>query len=140
LTGETYASLPAAVSLAAFATVFALFAIAGIRAYRGRRQLLAALVASVWCATISVLILIAFGLALNLVDEPRLATLIANDPRGTLDLRTFTWVNTLDAASSHLTVAPVVAVIFTALALIPAMVGRSRRPTITQVDGLGAAP
>jgi hypothetical protein len=79
-------------------------------------QMRQVLFACVWCACVGVLIALFFGFMINFLFEYRLEqNLQASSEymRGSvLDLKTFTFYNTLDSASTFLFEVPIIAIVF----------------------------
>lgn len=120
---ETFADLAVQVGRFVFllllGATFLLWGVAGLRTAKRTGSLSLAILAAVWSAMNSIVILVAFGLLLLYTSLPRLEHTVATSPEfrssGWHDVGAFAIANTFDAAFSHLLVAPLVAVFFGAL-------------------------
>lgn len=102
----------AATTLAFMVTTFGLWGVSGFVVARSTGSLKNAVAASCWSAAVTMLITVAFGLALMYAGVPPLrevATWGEFARSGWTDVRAFAIANTLDAAASHLFIAPLVA-------------------------------
>jgi len=120
---ETFADLSAQVaaplSLVLFLCAFLPWGMAGLRTARRGGSMLLAILAAVWSAMNSIVILVTFGFLLMYTSLPRLEQDIATAPEflssGWHDVGAYAIANTFDAGFSHLLIAPLVAVVFGAL-------------------------
>jgi hypothetical protein len=120
---ETFADLAVQVGglvfLLLLGATFLLWGVAGLRVARRSGSLSLAILAAVWSAMNSIVILVAFGLLLLYISLPQLEHNIATSPdflrSGWHDVGAFAIANTFDAGFSHLLMAPLVAVVFGAL-------------------------
>lgn len=123
LTVETFAGLTGWPNIAATGPLllggFALWGVAGAVAHWHTSSVAAGVVASVYAAMTCVAITIAFGFALAYLALPRLKHNIDGSPEyltsGWHDLHAFAIANTLDAAFTHLLIAPIIATVAGAL-------------------------
>jgi hypothetical protein len=117
LTVETFAGLSGWANVAATAPLllggFALWGVTGAIAFRRCRTASAAIRAAVAAAMMCVTVTVAFGFALAFVAAGRLERNINGSPEYLAshwrDLHAFAIANTLDAAFSHLLLAPIIA-------------------------------
>ncbi len=101
-------------TLGFMALIFLLFGCAGFYGTQKTGKVRFGMLTSVWCAMISVVIVVIFGFAINFFFTQRLEYILASDyaSSGIADPRAFTFYNTLDSASSHLLEAPILASVF----------------------------
>jgi hypothetical protein len=129
---ETFAGLTGWRNLAATAPLllggFLLWGVAGALARRRTGSLPAGPLAAVVAAMTCVSITLALGFALPFLALPRLAQNIDGSPEyvssGWQDLHAFAIANTLDAGSTHLLIAPIIAVVTGSLGAVAAGIGR----------------
>jgi hypothetical protein len=91
-----------------------LFGAAGSGVFRRTDSLRLAVLASVWCALIGTVMTCLFGFAINLAFMPHLQRILSDAylRSGMQDPGAFAIRNTLDSASSHLLMAPLLATFF----------------------------
>jgi hypothetical protein len=115
---ETFANLSGPLSAIAGAGAMGLmvllFGAAGSGAFRRTDSLGLAVLAAVWCALIGAVITCLFGLAINLAFLPHQQRIFGDAylRSGMHDPRAFVIRNTLESASSHLLLMPLVATVF----------------------------
>ena len=99
--------------------IFLVFAYAGWHGAKESSQLSIGILTSVWSAMIGVVIALLFGFMINFLFTQRLEQNLQTSAEyfrsGIHDLETFTFLNTLDSASSHLFEAPIIAAVLGAL-------------------------
>jgi hypothetical protein len=97
-----------------WALMFLLFGATGSATYYRTESLPHAVIASVWCALVSVVAAVLYGFSVNLFFMPHLQQILEGDftQSGMADSQAFVIQNTLNAASSHLFVAPSMAMFF----------------------------
>lgn len=114
-----------ATTLSFMLATFSLWGVAGFLASRSTRSLRRAVAASCWSAAVTMIITATFGLALMYAGVPSLrevATWGEFARSGWTDVRAFAIANTLDAATSHLFIGPVVAVV---VGIFGGLIGKS---------------
>jgi hypothetical protein len=115
---ESFANLSGPLSaitgVGAMGLMVMLFGAAGSGAFRRTDSLRLAVLASVWCALVGTVITCLFGFATNLAFMPHQQRILSDAylRSGMQDPRAFVIRNTLDSASSHLLMAPLLAVFF----------------------------
>jgi len=138
---ETFAGLSGWANVAATAPMllggFALWGLAGGIACRRSHSIGVGIFAAVSAAMMCVAITVAFGFALGLTALPRLEHNIDGSPEFMAshwgDLHAFAIANTLDAALTHLLVAPIVAALTGTVGALTA--NRLRRPRSSTAAG-----
>jgi hypothetical protein len=117
-----------------------LYGTAGSIAYRRTTSLALAVGAGVWCALVVTVITCLFAFSYNLASLTRMAQAMysAYEQSGMHDARAFVVRNTLDAASSHLVVSPLIGAFFSGVgALITERLARARPSTAAALGLLG---
>jgi hypothetical protein len=120
LTVEDFVDLPgswsAAFSLGLFPVLFLGFGCAGVRGALRTGRWRLGLLAGVWSAMLCIVAVCACGFLINCLFMARLETGLHDSPEflrsGMRDLKAFTVVNSLESCSSHMIIAPVLALVF----------------------------
>jgi hypothetical protein len=103
------------VALASMLSTFTVWAISGFLARRSRQSTGVSVWMSIWSAIVTMTLTVAAGLALELFLAPRPLESMRSwgefTRSGWTDLHAFAIANTLDAASSHLFIGPIVATV-----------------------------
>ena len=100
-----------------WALMFVAFGAAGSAAYQRSQSLGLAVLSSIWSALISTVATLLFGFALGALFMPYMQQILAGAyaQSGMSDPRAFVIRNTLDSASTHLLLSPVIAALFGAI-------------------------
>lgn len=124
---EDFVDAPSGVSLYStigfMLVIFTLFGTTGFFATKQSGKFSLGVLASVWCAMLSIVVLVFFGFVVNFFFRERFEFIFASDfaRSGMTNPRAFTFYNTLDAAFSHLLEAPILAAIFGSLGSLIAL-------------------
>jgi len=124
--------LPAILGVGMWGLMFLLFGLASAETYRREESIALGIAASIWAALISAVITIVFAFTVGLLFMPQMQRVLAGAfaVSGMKDERAFVIRNMLDGASTHLLIAPAVAVLAGAASGIACYVLKPiRRPT-----------
>jgi hypothetical protein len=111
--GDLRSPLPGILGVSMWGVLFLCFGAAASATYQKLGSFRLSVVASVWSAMVSTVALMLFGMTLTLLYMPHMQVVLAGDfaASGMTDPRAFVVRNLIDAASSHLLIAPGVAAI-----------------------------
>lgn len=121
-----------------WALMFVSFGAAGSVAYQRSCSLGLAMLSAIWSALISTVATLIFGFALSALFMPSMQHILAGAyaQSGMSDPRAFVIRNTLDSASTHLLLVPVLACLFGLVGAFACSCLGSLRPRVTKVIGV----
>ena len=109
------------ITLAFMAILFIAFGVSAYITMNKTNHIVSALLSGIWCAMLSILVLFIYGFLLNFIFLHHLIIIMAYDEEfkmSHMSIRAYTFHNTLESGGTHLLIAPVVALVFSFIAII----------------------